>query len=91
MLAADNRFNLRALFAPEHGLWGALQDALPVSFAINERTKAPVYSLYGENRKPTSEMLEDIDVLIFDIQDVGSRFYTFISTMMLAMGASHTE
>jgi len=85
LLAADSRFNLTALFAPEHGLWGAVQDALPVSFAIDERTKVPVYSLYGENRKPTSEMLEDIDILIFDIQDVGSRFYTFISTMMLAM------
>ena len=85
LFAADSRFNLTALFGPEHGLWGALQDALPVSFAIDARTKIPVYSLYGENRKPTSEMLEDIDVLIFDIQDVGARFYTFISTMILAM------
>ncbi len=85
LLAADSRFKLTALFAPEHGLWGAVQDALPVSFAIDEQTKVPVYSLYGETKKPTSEMLEDIDVLIFDIQDVGSRFYTFISTMMLAM------
>jgi len=85
LFAADSRFNLTALFAPEHGLWGAVQDALLVSFAIDELTKVPIYSLYGENRKPTSEMLEDIDVLIFDIQDVGVRFYTFISTMMLAM------
>jgi len=85
LLAADGRFNLRAFFAPEHGFFGAAEDGLNVSFTVHERTKTPVYSLYGETRKPTSEMLKDIDVLIFDIQDVGARFYTFISTMMLAM------
>lgn len=88
LLAADNRFNLRAFFAPEHGFFGAAEDGLSVSSTIDERTKIPVYSLYGETKKPTPEMLADIDVLIFDIQDVGVRFYTFISTMMLAMEAA---
>lgn len=85
LFAADTRFDLAALFAPEHGFWGAAQDVLSISSFVDERTKTPVYSLYGENRKPTPEMLENIDALIFDIQDVGSRFYTFISTMKLAM------
>lgn len=85
LLWTDSRFDLKALFAPEHGFWGAVQDALSISSAIDDRTKTPVYSLYGENRKPTSDMLENIDVLTFDIQDVGSRFYTFISTMLLSM------
>jgi len=88
LLADFSRVNLRALFAPEHGFWGATKDGLPVSFTINERTKTPIYSLYGETTKPTDEMLGGIDALIFDIQDVGARFYTFISTMILAMEAA---
>ena len=89
--------HLKAIFAPEHGLWGTSQDAVPVSsFQYREmgkiphtpgRTDIPVYSLYGDTRKPTGEMLEGIDILVFDIQDVGARFYTFISTMAMAMEA----
>jgi uncharacterized protein YbbC (DUF1343 family) len=77
--------HLKAVFAPEHGLWGAVQDGISVSSFQYEGTSIPVYSLYGNNRKPTKEMLEGIDVLVFDIQDVGARFYTFISTMAMAM------
>jgi len=81
----DPHVNLKAIFAPEHGLWAAVQDAVTVSSFEYDGIRIPVYSLYGKTRKPTREMLEDIDVLIFDIQDVGARFYTFISTMAMAM------
>ena len=76
---------LKAIFSPEHGLWGAAQDAVSISSFQHE--SIPIHSLYGETRKPTQEMLENIDVLVFDIQDVGVRFYTYISTMAMAMEA----
>jgi len=79
---------LKAIFAPEHGLWGAEQDGVLVSSVSYEQARIPVYSLYGATRKPTQEMLEGIDALVFDIQDVGARFYTYISTMAMAMEAS---
>ncbi len=75
---------LVALFSPEHGIRGAL-DQEKITNSIDEKTGLPVFSLYGETRKPTAEMLKDIDVLVFDIQDIGARFYTYISTMGLAM------
>lgn len=78
--------HLKAIFSPEHGLWGALQDAIPAP-SFKHPSGIPVYSLYGEIRRPTPEMLEGLDVLIFDIQDVGARFYTYISTMAMAMSA----
>ncbi len=74
---------LVALFSPEHGIRGAVDEK--VSNSTDEKTKLPIFSLYGETRKPTPEMLKDIDVLVFDIQDIGARFYTYISTMGLAM------
>ena len=79
--------HLKAIFSPEHGLWGAAQDAISVSSSQHESAKIPIYSLYGKTRKPTQEMLEGIDILIFDIQDVGARFYTYISTMTMSMEA----
>ena len=79
--------HLKAIFSPEHGLWGAAQDAISISSSQHEDVDIPVYSLYGKTRRPTAEMLEGIDVLIFDIQDVGARFYTYISTMAMAMEA----
>ncbi|MDX2043280.1 MAG: DUF1343 domain-containing protein [Acidobacteriota bacterium] len=75
---------LVALFSPEHGIRGAL-DQEKITNSTDEKTGLPVFSLYGETRKPTAEMLKDIDVLVFDIQDIGARFYTYISTMGLAM------
>lgn len=75
---------LVALFSPEHGIRGAL-DQEKITNSTDEKTGLPVLSLYGETRKPTAEMLKDIDVLVFDIQDIGARFYTYISTMGLAM------
>ncbi|MFC1715530.1 exo-beta-N-acetylmuramidase NamZ domain-containing protein [Candidatus Poribacteria bacterium] len=77
--------NLKAIFSPEHGLWGAAQDAISISSFQHEGINIPIYSLYGKTRKPTQEMLEGLDALVFDIQDVGVRFYTYISTMATAM------
>jgi uncharacterized protein YbbC (DUF1343 family)/CubicO group peptidase (beta-lactamase class C family) len=75
---------LVALFSPEHGIRGAL-DEEKISDTNDEKTGLPIYSLYGETRKPTTEMLKDIDTLVFDIQDIGARFYTYISTMGMAL------
>ncbi|MEO6184236.1 MAG: exo-beta-N-acetylmuramidase NamZ domain-containing protein [Verrucomicrobiota bacterium] len=77
---------LKALFAPEHGLYGLLDEA--VADSVDERTSLPVYSLYGKNRAPTAQQMRGLDALVFDIQDVGCRFYTYISTMGLAMEAA---
>jgi uncharacterized protein YbbC (DUF1343 family) len=81
-------FNIVALFAPEHGIGGNSVASENVDYSVNERTKLPVYSLYGKTRQPTEEMLSKIDVLIFDIQDIGARTYTYISTLFLAMEAA---
>jgi uncharacterized protein YbbC (DUF1343 family) len=88
VLSNKEGFTLGALYAPEHGIRGDLPDATKMESYVDNRTGIQVWSLYGENLKPTSEMLEDVDVLIYDIQDVGARFYTFISTMGLAMEAA---
>ncbi|HXL04364.1 MAG TPA: DUF1343 domain-containing protein [Bacillota bacterium] len=80
-------FHLMALFSPEHGLHGEIQDALKIPEYRDDSTGLPVYSLYGDERKPTAEMLEGIDALIFDIQDIGVRFYSYITTMVFAMEA----
>lgn len=79
---------LVALFGPEHGIRGNIEGGFTVSKQIDEQTGVPIFSLYGDTRKPTSEMLQNIDVLVFDIQDVGTRFYTYISTMALALEAA---
>lgn len=76
---------LGALFGPEHGLRGTADAGEKVADGVDDRTGAPIYSLYGANRQPTAEQLEGLDALVFDIQDVGARFYTYISTMGLAM------
>lgn len=79
---------LTALFAPEHGLRGDDEAGERVESTMDLRTGLPVYSLYGKNRKPSPDMLKDIDVLVYDIQDVGARPYTYISTMGNAMEAA---
>lgn len=78
---------LVALFSPEHGIAGKLDQA-KIGDVRDPQTGLPVFSLYGKTRKPTANMLADIDVLVFDIQDIGCRFYTYISTMGLAMEAA---
>ncbi|MGP1439251.1 MAG: exo-beta-N-acetylmuramidase NamZ family protein [Treponema sp.] len=79
--------NLRLLFSPEHGLNANFREGALIDNAIDRKTSLKIYSLYGKQKKPTKEMLEDIDVVCFDIQDVGSRFYTYIYTMAYAMQA----
>ena len=79
---------LVALFSPEHGIRGDVDAGKAMEMYIDQRTGLPVYSLYGKTRKPTREMLQGIDVLVYDIQDIGVRSYTFISTMGLAMEAA---
>lgn len=80
--------NVVALFGPEHGIRGEAAAGERVSDTKDEKTGIPVCSLYGKIRKPTSEMLANVDVLVYDIQDVGARFYTYISTMGLCMEAA---
>jgi len=77
-----------ALFGPEHGLWGKEQDAIKIDDQTDPLYGIKVYSLYGKTLKPTLQMLQNIDVLVFDIQDIGARFYTYIYTMSLAMEAA---
>lgn len=79
--------DLVALFSPEHGFEGKL-DVAKIKDAQDAKSGLQIYSLYGKTRKPTAEMLADIDLLVFDIQDIGTRFYTYISTMGNAMQAA---
>ena len=74
---------LRALFSPEHGIRGTLDAA--VSDSVDAKTGLPIYSLYGTNRAPLPEQLSGLDALVFDVQDIGCRFYTYISTMGLCL------
>lgn len=80
-----DKVNLVALFAPEHGIRGNSQAGGTIGEEIDVKTGLKVYSLYGQTKAPTAEMLENIDVLTIDIQDVGARFYTYIYTMAYAM------
>ena len=79
--------NLVALYGPEHGVRGDVYAGGAVTDTVDEKTGLPVYSLYGATRKPTKEMLKGIDIMVYDIQDVGARSYTFISTLGLVMEA----
>lgn len=78
---------LTALFGPEHGLRGAAEAGEKVSTTVDEKTGVPIYSLYDKTRVPTPGMLEDVDVLLYDIQDVGARVYTYEWTMALTAAA----
>ena len=87
ILAEAPEVNLKALFAPEHGVRGDVYAGGTVSDATDPVTGCPVYSVYGAHRKPTPQMLKGLDVVVYDIQDVGCRSYTFISTLGLMMRA----
>lgn len=78
---------IQKIFAPEHGFRGKADAGEKIEDNIDSKTGIPVVSLYGKNKKPTSKTLEDLDVIIFDIQDVGTRFYTYISSMHYMMEA----
>ncbi|HHW79480.1 MAG TPA: DUF1343 domain-containing protein [Acholeplasmataceae bacterium] len=84
----NEKVDLIALYSPEHGIRGDIQAGEKLDTYTDDITGLPVYSLYGQTRKPTKEMLENIDILCFDIQDVGARFYTYIYTMAYAMMAA---
>jgi len=88
ILHGESDLKLTALFGPEHGVRGDHAAGDVVGGSNDPATGIPVYSLYGATRKPTGEMLQDIDVLVYDIQDIGCRSYTYISTMGLAMEAA---
>lgn len=79
---------LTALYGPEHGIRGVARAGDHVASSVDSATGVPVYSLYGDTRVPTPEMLKDVDVLVFDIQDVGARVYTYEWTMTLAAEAA---
>ena len=88
LLSEAGIIDVTALFAPEHGIRGDRADAVPLESGVDRRTGARIWSLYGDHLQPTPDMLAEVDVLVYDIQDVGARFYTFISTMGLAMQAA---
>jgi uncharacterized protein YbbC (DUF1343 family) len=86
----SRKFKLAVLFGPQHGILGQTQDNMVEWEGFRDpATDLPVYSLYGKTRKPGPKMLKDIDALVIDLQDVGSRYYTFIWTMDLCMQACH--
>lgn len=88
VLHADADVELVALFGPEHGVRGTADAGVLVDDEIDPNTGVRVFSLFGSTRQPTPEMLEGIEVLVYDLQDVGTRYYTYISTMGLAMQAA---
>ena len=88
LLFEHSGIDLVALYAPEHGIRGEAEAGALISTEIDQRTGLPIHSLYGAVRKPTPEMLANVDVLLFDMQDVGARYYTYVSTMALAMQAA---
>ena len=88
VLHRDSRIRLVALFAPEHGLRGSVEGGITIATERDSKTGLPIHSLYGKTNKPTAEMLKDLDAIVFDIQDIGSRYYTYPWTMTLAMQAA---
>lgn len=101
LFAEDADCQLAAIFSPEHGLWGAVQDGIAVDSALtspqtckdnghssSDLIAKKIFSLYGQSMRPTPEQLEGIDLLVYDMQDVGVRYYTYISTLLYAMEAA---
>ncbi|HEV2149230.1 MAG TPA: DUF1343 domain-containing protein [Longimicrobiaceae bacterium] len=85
LLARTPGVNVVSLFSPEHGIRGNVEAGKKIDTSRDEKTGLPIYSLYGKTQRPTDEMLEGVDVLVFDIQDIGARPYTFVWTMAMAM------
>lgn len=82
-----SKYNVVKIFCPEHGFRGTAEAGAKVDNSIDPKTGLPIISLYGKNKKPTSEQLKDVDCVVFDLQDVGCRFYTYISTLHYVMEA----
>lgn len=88
LLSKARGVRLTALFAPEHGIRGAEEGGAKIATGVDERTGVPIYSLYGDTKVPTAKMLDNVDVLVYDIQDIGARMYTYVWTMTLAAEAA---
>nr|BBH87346.1 hypothetical protein KTC_20970 [Thermosporothrix sp. COM3] len=88
LLSAQGSLHLCALFGPEHGIRGDAQAGVDIASSHDPRTGLPIYSLYGPTRRPTPEMLAGLDALLYDIQDVGVRYYTYIGTLLFAQEAA---
>ncbi|MEM7029602.1 MAG: DUF1343 domain-containing protein [Chloroflexota bacterium] len=84
-LMNEPNVQVAALFAPEHGFQSAVAAGMTVTSGRDARTRLPIYSLYGDTKRPTAEMLADLDVFVFDIQTVGARFFTYITTLLYVM------
>jgi uncharacterized protein YbbC (DUF1343 family) len=84
----ENKVKIAKIFGPEHGFRGGADAGEKVSNTVDKKTGIPIISLYGNNKKPTKEQCKDVDVLLFDIQDVGVRFYTYISSLEYFMQAA---
>ncbi len=80
--------NVHCVFAPEHGFRGDVPDGADIDHDIDKKTGLPIYSLYGNTKKPTDQMMEGLDAIVFDVQDVGARFYTYLSTLHYVMEAA---
>ena len=90
LLHSHPQIELRALFGPQHGIRGDVQaNMIETGHSLDRQTGLPVHSLYSETREPTDAMLQDVDVLVFDMQDVGCRIYTFVYTLANCMRAAH--
>src|SRR6476619_7194141 len=86
LIASSKDLKLVALFAPEHGIRGVEAAGAKISDEVDSKTGVPVHSLYGgKDRAPNEEMLKDVDVLVYDLQEVGGRTWTYVSTMALSM------
>ena len=91
LLHASPDFELVALYGPEHGLRGGVEGGVKIAGGVDSATGIPVHSLYGSTQRPTPEMLRGVDVLLFDMQDIGARPYTFVWTMAMAMEAAAAQ
>jgi uncharacterized protein YbbC (DUF1343 family) len=90
LLRSSGRIQVIALFGPEHGIWGEAQAGAHIADTVDRRSGLPVHSLYGVTRKPTPAALSELDAIVFDIQDVGARFATYISTLALVLESAAT-
>ena len=84
----EKGINIKKIFVPEHGFRGTADAGEQIKNGIDTKTALPIVSLYGKNKKPTAEQMKDIEVVLFDLQDVGVRFYTYISTLAYVMEAA---
>src|SRR5687768_14432790 len=91
LLHASPDVRLVALYGPEHGLRGGVEGGVKIESGVDQKTGVPVHSLYGSTQRPTPEMLRGVEVLLFDMQDIGARPYTFVWTIVMAMEAAAAQ